>query len=100
MKGFILSEFNKPYQFSTDIPKPELEKDTDVLIKVAVAGYCHSDSTVQQGDFEAKMKSAGRALPLIPSHEGVGIVSAVGSNVKHIKVRDNDLRYKVAYFSR
>jgi len=88
MKGLQITEFKKPYRFSEDIPVPKLERDTDVLIKIAVAGYCHTEMMVQNGEFESKMKAVGNKLPLIPSHEGTGVIVAVGSRVSNLKVGD------------
>jgi D-arabinose 1-dehydrogenase-like Zn-dependent alcohol dehydrogenase len=85
MKGLQIREFKKPYYYSEDIPVPNIVHDHDVLIKVAVAGYCHTEMMVQNGDFESKMGSHNK-LPLIPSHEGTGIVVAVGSQVSNVKV--------------
>ncbi|KIJ23322.1 hypothetical protein M422DRAFT_39670 [Sphaerobolus stellatus SS14] len=88
MKGLLLTEFNKPYRFSTDIPVPKLETEDDVLVKIAVAGYCHTEMMVQSGEWADKITATGRSLPLIPSHEGVGTIVEVGANVKHLKVGD------------
>jgi D-arabinose 1-dehydrogenase-like Zn-dependent alcohol dehydrogenase len=84
MKGLQITEFKKPYRLSKDIPVPKIERDNEILIKIAVAGYCHTEMMVQNGEFESKM--VGNGLPIIPSHEGVGVVVAVGSGVSKIKV--------------
>lgn len=86
MKGLQIVEFKKPYRLSHNIPVPKIERDNEVLIKVVVAGYCHTEIMVQNGGFEKKMRAAGRSLPLIPSHECSGIVAAIGSGVKNLKV--------------
>lgn len=86
MKGLQLTEFKKPYQYSKDIPVPKIVRDNEVLIKVSVAGYCHTEIMIQNGGFESMMPP-GSKLPLVPSHEGSGIVVAVGSRVSNVKVR-------------
>lgn len=85
MKGLQIVEYKKPYKLSKDIPVPQLERNNEVLIKVAVAGYCHGDLMIQNtdlGDFGIM-----GTLPLIPSHEGAGVVVAIGAKVKDLKVR-------------
>jgi len=86
MKGLQIVEFKKPYKISHDIPVPEITRDNEILIKVAVAGYCHTDVAVSNGAFAQRMSAAGNALPMIPSHECTGIVAAVGSKVTKFKV--------------
>lgn len=44
----------------------------DLLVKIAVASYCHTDSMIQAGVF-------GTALPVVASHEGAGTVVAAGT---------------------
>lgn len=63
------------------MPVPKNLTGPDVLVKVAVASNCHTDSMVQSGTFKPP-------LPCTASHEGAGTVVAVGSEVKHLKVGD------------
>lgn len=67
-------EYNKPYEINT-IPVPDTQKlgPFDLLVKVAVASYCHTDSMVRSGIFDTQ-------LPAIASHEGAGTVVAAGSS--------------------
>lgn len=54
----------------------------DVVIDIAYAGICHSDIHHAHNDF-------GRTVyPLVPGHEIVGFVSAVGSEVTRYTVGD------------
>lgn len=85
MKGLQITEWKKPYKFSTDIPVPKIERPHEILIKIAVAGYCHTEMMVQNGEFASKMPARNK-LPLIPSHEGTGVVAAIGSGVRTVKV--------------
>lgn len=89
MKGLQLTEFKKPYCFSTNIPFPKIQRENEVLIRIAVAGWCHTEFMVQNGDFASRMAPSG--LPVIPSHEGAGIVMAVGSQVSNLKVKERSL---------
>ncbi|GJJ14585.1 hypothetical protein Clacol_008851 [Clathrus columnatus] len=87
MKGLQITEWKKPYKFSTDIPVPKIETPTEILIKIAVAGYCHTEMMVQNGEFASRMK-ANNGLPLIPSHEATGVVVEIGSGVTRVNVGD------------
>ncbi|PSK55148.1 Alcohol dehydrogenase 3, mitochondrial [Elsinoe australis] len=65
--------FNKPYQVRT-VPVPKKLHGPDLLIKVAVASYCHTDSMVTAGIFPPP-------LPCTASHEGAGTIVAMGPDV-------------------
>ena len=56
---------------------------TEVLIKMAAAGLCHSDDHLVTGDMPA-MK-----LPFAGGHEGAGIVQEVGSAVTNVAPGDH-----------
>jgi len=43
----------------------------DLLIKIGAAGFCHTDYQVHEGVYKSP-------LPLIPSHEPVGTIVAIG----------------------
>jgi propanol-preferring alcohol dehydrogenase len=74
MKAIQVVEFNAPYQINeVDVPK-DLQP-TDLLVKIAVASNCHTDSMVQAGIF-------GTNLPCTASHEGAGTIVAVGDAAK------------------
>jgi len=47
------------------------------------SGVCHTDLHVRDGDWWAKSK-----LPVIPGHEGAGVVVKVGAGVTNLKVGD------------
>jgi S-(hydroxymethyl)glutathione dehydrogenase / alcohol dehydrogenase len=53
----------------------------EVLIRTAACGLCHSDLHFIDGAYP-------HALPAIPGHEAAGIVEAVGSEVRSVKVGD------------
>ncbi|QGN55309.1 NAD(P)-dependent alcohol dehydrogenase [Novosphingobium sp. Gsoil 351] len=57
-------------------------RDEDVAIDIAFCGVCHSDLHAARNDW-------GRTTyPLVPGHEIVGTVSAVGSGVTRFKAGD------------
>jgi 2-desacetyl-2-hydroxyethyl bacteriochlorophyllide A dehydrogenase len=62
-----------------DVSVEEVEKphpaDNEVLLKVQMAGICGSDSSIYQGKMPV-------SLPIIPGHEAIGHIEAVGSAVK------------------
>jgi len=72
--------FNSPYKVH-QIPLPSDLAPKDLLIKVAVASLCHTDSMVSSG----KM---GTPLPCTASHEGAGTVVAKGSSVIDFEIGD------------
>jgi len=80
MRAIQVVEFNKPYQINT-IPVPSDLGPHDLLVKVAVASNCHTDSMVLEGVFHS-------ALPQTASHEGAGTVVSVGSAVQDFAAGD------------
>jgi S-(hydroxymethyl)glutathione dehydrogenase/alcohol dehydrogenase len=53
-----------------------------VLVEVKAAGVCHSDLHATSGDWPMK-------LPLVPGHEGAGIVRQLGDDVTRVKIGDH-----------
>ncbi|GAA3558444.1 zinc-dependent alcohol dehydrogenase family protein [Microlunatus spumicola] len=61
-----------------EIPEPEAGPG-EVKIKVTQAGFCGTDLHLHHGGFGAR-------FPLIPGHEGVGVVTALGDGVTGFEV--------------
>lgn len=61
-----------------DEPLPTV-RDNDVLVKVKACGVCGTDLHIHDGEFIAK-------FPLIPGHETVGVIAALGKNVKGFQI--------------
>ncbi|MCH8569057.1 MAG: alcohol dehydrogenase AdhP [Balneolales bacterium] len=81
MKAAVVHEFGKPLQIEEmPVKRPA---DHEILVKVMASGVCHTDLHAVEGDWPVKPK-----MPLIPGHEGVGYVAAVGKNVHHVKEGD------------
>jgi S-(hydroxymethyl)glutathione dehydrogenase / alcohol dehydrogenase len=79
MQAAILIEPGKPMVIeNVVISKPTAH---EVLIRTAACGLCHSDLHFIDGTYP-------HALPAIPGHEAAGIVEAVGSEVRSVKVGD------------
>ncbi|MDR0534724.1 MAG: NAD(P)-dependent alcohol dehydrogenase [Verrucomicrobiales bacterium] len=55
-------------------------QDEQVEIKISHCGICHSDLSMIDNDWGMS------AYPLVPGHEIIGTVSAVGSHAKNVKV--------------
>lgn len=64
-----------------DKPKPEIDDENDVLIKVKACGVCPFDLRIYSGTFKAP-------YPIPVGHEVAGVVEEVGSAVKGIKPGD------------
>lgn len=67
-----------------EVPKPE-PGPGEILLKVAAAGACHSDSFVMDLPAEA-YELSGFPLPMTLGHEGAGTVEAVGEGVTGIEI--------------
>ncbi|EKD12815.1 NADP-dependent mannitol dehydrogenase [Drepanopeziza brunnea f. sp. 'multigermtubi' MB_m1] len=71
--------YSKPEEYGiVTVPLPKL-RPNDILIKVKACGVCGTDLHIHEGEFIAK-------FPLIPGHETVGVVAAVGPEVKGFAV--------------
>ena len=76
MRVVRLTQIGKPLQ-NVEIPIPEIGP-SDVLIRVAAAGICHSDAHYRAGI------SAIDNLPVTLGHEVAGRVENVGANVANV----------------
>lgn len=65
-----------------EVEKPQLQKPTDVIVKVVKTTICGTDLHILKGDVPAV--TDGRIL----GHEGVGIVEEVGDSVTQFKKGD------------
>lgn len=81
MKAAVLHQFGKPLQIE-QVPVKQ-PGNHQVLVKVITCGVCHTDLHACEGDWPVKPK-----LPLIPGHEGIGYVVALGPEVEHLKIGD------------
>ncbi len=80
MKSVRLVQVGKPLE-EADIPIPDIGS-SDVLIRVAAAGICHSDAHYRAGI------SRIDDLPLTLGHEIAGRVEEVGGDVEHLSAGD------------
>lgn len=80
MKATRFIEVGQPIQL-VDLPDPDVGP-TDVLVRIAGAGVCHSDLHVVDGEVGVRQK------PITLGHENAGIVERVGSLVTEVKPGD------------
>jgi D-arabinose 1-dehydrogenase-like Zn-dependent alcohol dehydrogenase len=80
MRAVRLTEVGKPLQ-EADVDLPEIDV-SDVLIRVAACGICHSDE-----HYRAGISRVDR-LPLTLGHEIAGWIEKVGADIKHVAPGD------------
>lgn len=66
-----------PFHFDRRDPGPQ-----DVVVSIDYCGICHSDIHQVRGEWGAEL------FPMVPGHEIIGHVTAVGSEVTRFKVGD------------
>jgi alcohol dehydrogenase, propanol-preferring len=81
MKAAVARTFGAPLEID-EMPVPQVVPGR-ILVRVAASGVCHTDLHAIDGDWPVKP-----TLPLIPGHEGVGTVAAVGAGVTNVKEGD------------
>jgi len=84
MKAMILKEPHpieeeplEMVEISDPVPGPG-----EVRVKISTCGICHTDLHVVEGELPSK------ELPIIPGHEIVGVVDAMGEGVSRFKAGD------------
>ncbi len=81
MKAAVVHAFDQPLTIEerrTPSPAPG-----QILVRIEASGLCHTDIHAARGDWPVKP-----SLPLIPGHEGVGIVETLGEGVTEHAVGD------------
>lgn len=66
----------------TDVPDPQIQQPTDVIVRIETTTICGTDLHILKGDVAAV--EPGRIL----GHEGVGVITEVGSSVTDLAVGD------------
>src|ERR1700761_5668756 len=80
MKAMVLESQNQPLKLKiVPVPQP---REGQVLIKVIACGICRTDLHVIDGDLTQPK------LPLIPGHEIIGRIAAIGDQVTGINIDD------------
>jgi Zn-dependent alcohol dehydrogenase len=79
-RAAVFYEPGRPFEVeSLDLEEPQAG---EVLVKVAAAGVCHSDWHLMTG-------ATKHPAPVVPGHEGSGIVAAVGAGVDGVRVGEH-----------
>lgn len=81
MRAAVVNEFHQKLEVK-ELPIPQVGHG-EVLVRVKTCGVCHTDLHAAHGDWPVKPK-----LPLIPGHEGVGVVEKLGEGVTSLKIGD------------
>jgi NDMA-dependent alcohol dehydrogenase len=80
VQAAVFYEVGVPFKIETlDLEAP---RAGEVLVKVAAAGVCHSDWHLMTG-------ATKHPVPVVPGHEGAGVVEAVGPGVNRVKPGDH-----------
>ena len=80
MKAAVLYEVDTPLKVEeVDLDSP---KRGEVRVRIVANGVCHSDYSIIHGVLRSP-------LPMVPGHEGAGIVEEVGPNVSLVKPGDH-----------
>nr|WP_318024548.1 alcohol dehydrogenase AdhP [Mycoplasmopsis maculosa] len=80
MKAFVVTEPKKWSVKEVEVPKPKYK---EILIQMETSGICHTDLHAANFDWLVQPK-----YPLIPGHEGIGKVVALGEGCTRLKVGD------------
>jgi propanol-preferring alcohol dehydrogenase len=81
MKAAVIHQFDQPLQIE-EMPVKE-PGEYQILVKVIACGVCHTDLHACEGDWPVQAKR-----PLIPGHEALGYVVALGRGVNTVKEGD------------
>ena len=79
-RAAVLYETNQP--FVVEVLDLEPPRAGEVLVKVAAVGVCRSDWHLATG-------ATQHPLPVVPGHEGAGVVEAVGAGVTRVTPGDH-----------
>ncbi len=78
MKAAVIHEYGGKLAIE-ELPVRECGEN-EILVKVLACGVCHTDLHACNGDWPVRAK-----MPLVPGHEAIGQVVALGKSVKHVK---------------
>ena len=79
MRAAVVKGFREPLVIE-ERPVPE-PGTGEVRVHIETSGICHTDIHAARGDWPVKP-----TLPLVPGHEGVGLVDALGDGVTRLAV--------------
>lgn len=79
-KAAVLYKYQAPLKIET--VSLEDPKEREVLVQFKSAGICHSDLSVVNGVLKSP-------TPIVPGHEGAGIVTKIGAGVSRVQTGDH-----------
>lgn len=80
IRAAVFYEPHTPFSVETlDLEPP---RHGEVLVRMVAAGVCHSDWHLMTG-------ATRHAAPVVPGHEGAGVVEAVGPGVRRVRPGDH-----------
>jgi NAD+-dependent secondary alcohol dehydrogenase Adh1 len=90
MKAAVLHQYdtslaNPDFVTFEEVPEPEVQTDSDVIVRIGGAGVCRTDLHVIEGIWRQKVDVK---LPYIMGHENAGWVEEVGKGVTGFKRGD------------
>src|SRR5918995_547746 len=65
-----------------DVPEPTIEEPTDAIVRLTMTAICGTDLHMIRGTL------AGMSEGTVLGHEGVGVVEALGADVRNLRVGD------------
>jgi NDMA-dependent alcohol dehydrogenase len=80
MKAAVLYDINTPLKIE-DVTLDD-PQENEILVKLEATGVCHSDLHFMQGDMPMP-------VPVVPGHEGAGVVEKVGPCVTTVQPGDH-----------
>ena len=85
IQGAVLEAMGRARPYADSLPLTISELDLDppgageVLVRIEVAGLCHSDLSVIDGN-------RPRPLPMLLGHEAAGVIESLGSEVERLRI--------------
>jgi hypothetical protein len=84
MKAFVVERYGEDGLRAADVPEPDVG-DGDVPVKVSDTSLNPLDKMVRNGEFKQLLKYR---TPFVLGHDVAGVVTRVGSAVRHFQVGD------------
>lgn len=84
MQAAVLTSFKAPLEI-INYPKPDVG-DGEVLVRMTAAGICGSDVHTWLGEDPRTI------LPMIPGHEGVGVIEEIGGSARKLDLFGRELK--------
>ena len=93
MKAQVLYEYDPSMQRpiwveEAEMPAPQIEKASDVIVKIGAAGVCRTDLHIVEGVWRHIQDPDDTLLPCVMGHENAGWIEEIGSDNTGFKVGD------------